>query len=233
MKVIMQKINYQGISLSRLILLILISSVALVSCNTSKRTQGALAGATIGAATGAILGKNNRAVAAIIGASIGGVAGALIGGYMDAQAEEIGENLEGATVERIGEGIVVSFDSGLLFDFDSYSLKPETKQNLDKLANTLEKYDKTDVMVLGHTDNKGPSEYNLRLSEKRAENVKNYLKINNISSRRLKPIGLGETDPLVDNNTEENRQKNRRVEITIVANKKLIRDAKRSKVPGA
>ncbi len=201
------------------------------SCGASKRTQGAIIGAAAGAATGAVVGKKNRAVAIILGAGIGGVAGSLIGGYMDKQAEEIRRDLEGAKVERVGEGIVVTFDSGLLFDFDSYQLRPTTMNNLSRLSETLQKYDKTDVMILGHTDSTGPTDYNLDLSEKRAEMVSDYLVSQDIPSRRLDPEGLGETDPLVSNESDEGRQKNRRVELTIIASKKLIRDAKRGDIP--
>lgn len=219
-------------SKSLLLALLLLSTAFLdSSCNASKRTKGAIVGAAVGAATGAVLGKKNRAVAIILGASIGGVAGGLIGQYMDKQAAEIKRDLEGAKVERVGEGIVVTFDSGLLFDFDSYALRSATKENLLKLANTLNKYDDTDVMVLGHTDNTGSAEYNLKLSEQRASAVESYLSSKEVLSRRLKPDGLGESDPIETNDSETGRQLNRRVELTIVASKKLIRDAKKGDIP--
>ncbi len=216
------------------ILVILLVPCMLVSypaCNTSKKTQGALIGAAAGAATGAAVGKNNLAVAAILGASIGGVAGGLIGNYMDKQAEEIRKDLEGAKVERVGEGIVVTFDSGLLFDFDSYSLRSTTRQHLDRLAVTLKKYDETEVKVLGHTDNKGSHKYNMKLSEQRAKAVEDYLVTQEVVSKRLDPEGLGETDPLATNETDEDRQQNRRVELTIIASDKLIKDAKKGDLP--
>ncbi|MCB0689558.1 MAG: OmpA family protein [Saprospiraceae bacterium] len=203
----------------------------LPSCNTSKRTQGAIIGAAVGAATGAAVGKKNRAVAVILGAGIGGVAGSIIGQYMDKQAEEIRKDLEGAKVERIGEGIVVTFDSGLLFDFDSDALRSVTKENLDDLAQTLKKYEKTDVIIFGHTDSTGNPDYNLALSERRADSVEDYLALKSVATQRLKPEGMGETDPVATNETEIGRQQNRRVEVTIIANKKLIRDAKKGKIP--
>lgn len=203
-----------------------------ISCNASKKTKGAVIGATVGGVTGAIITKKNKAAGIVIGAAIGGVAGALIGNYMDKQAEQIRKDLEGAKVERLEEGIVITFDSGLLFDFDSYSLRNTTKNNLSRLANTLQKYD-TDVMILGHTDDVGNEEYNLNLSNQRANAVNQYLVNQSIRAGRIVPQGLGENDPLFSNDSESNRQKNRRVELTIVATKKLIRDAKRGKIPGA
>jgi len=214
-------------------LVILCVSVPQFSCHTNSRTKGAAIGAAIGAATGVLTTKNNRAVGLILGAGIGGVAGGLIGHYMDEQAAEIRRDLEGAKVERVGEGIVVTFDSGLLFDFDSDALKSETRVNLQRLASTLKKYEETDVVVFGHTDSSGSEPYNLELSESRASAVADYLKDLTIPSRRLKVEGLGEVDPLASNETETGRQINRRVELTILASKKLIRDAKRGDVPEA
>ena len=200
------------------------------ACNASRKTKGAVIGATAGGATAAILAKENKAVWIIAGAAVGGVAGGLIGNYMDKQAEEIEKDLEGATVERVGEGILITFDSGILFDFDSYALKPATRANLDELSTTLNKYDDTEVLVLGHTDNVGTDEYNEGLSEQRARAVRNYLVTKQVSGPRLSTIGYGETDPIASNETETGREQNRRVEIVIVANKKLQRAAKRGDI---
>ncbi|MCB0664384.1 MAG: OmpA family protein [Saprospiraceae bacterium] len=210
---------------------LIIFSTILPSCNSSRRTQGTIIGAAVGAATGAVAAKKNRAAAILLGASIGGVAGNLIGQYMDKQAEEIRRDLEGAKVERIGEGIVVTFDSGLLFDFDSDALRQSTRENLAQLATTLKKYDDTEVIIFGHTDSIGDTAYNRNLSERRADSVENYLTGLHIDSQRLEPQGMGESDPLASNDTEEGRQLNRRVEVTIMANKKLIRDAKKGDIP--
>ncbi len=213
------------------ILLLGLSSIQ-ISCNASKKTKGAVIGATVGAVVGAMVSKKNKAATILVSAAVGGVAGALIGNYMDKQAAEIKRDLEGAKVERVGEGIVVTFDSGLLFDFDSHALKSETKENLARLSNTLKKYEDTDVIVFGHTDNTGASDYNVQLSQKRAQSVQSYLNQREIPSRRLETQGLGETDPIASNESEAGRQENRRVELTIMANKKLIRDAKKGKIPG-
>lgn len=202
------------------------SIIVTPSCNTSKQTKGAVIGATAGAAAGAILAKDNKAVAIILGAAIGGLGGGLIGHYMDEQAAKIQEDLKGAKVERVGEGILVTFDSGILFDVDSYALKATTRTNADKLSKTLNKYDETEIHVLGHTDNTGTEKYNLALSKKRAAAIHNYLVSNGIAEGRLSDTGYGETDPISTNENVEGRELNRRVEIVIVADKKLQRDAK-------
>src|SRR5688500_7603989 len=210
-----------------LALMVLMSIFIHPACNTSNRTKGAIIGATAGAATGAIVGKKNKAVAIILGAAIGGVAGGLIGEYMDKQAEKLEEDLENAKVERVGEGILITFDSGILFDFDSYAIKSSTRSNLEELAPTLNKYDDTNVLILGHTDSTGPDAYNETLSEKRAGSVTNFLVSRGVASGRLEPEGYGETDPVASNETDAGRELNRRVEIVVVANSELKRAAKR------
>ncbi len=214
-----------------LAMMMLVSVIIYPACNASNRTKGAIIGATAGAATGAVVsGKKNKAVAIILGAAIGGVAGGLIGDYMDKQAAKIREDLEGATVERVGEGILITFDSGILFDHDSYALKAATRENLNELTPTLQKYDDTDLLILGHTDNTGTDEYNETLSERRAGSVNNYLVSQGVGGERLTNTGYGESDPVATNETVEGRELNRRVEVVIVANKKLQRAAKRGDV---
>jgi len=214
-----------------LILVMLFYVFIVPACKSSNAAKGAVIGAGAGAATGAILAKDNKAVAIIFGAAVGGVAGALIGDYMDKQAAKIDQDLEGATVERVGEGILITFDSGILFDIDSYVLKPATQTNAKKLAVTLNKYDDTEIHVLGHTDNTGTDEYNMTLSKKRAAAVEDYLIDLDVAGSRLSKMGLGETDPIATNETVEGRALNRRVEITIVANEKLKKAAKRGELP--
>ncbi len=214
-------------------LLMIFSMIAMPACNTSRQTKGAVIGAAAGGAAGALIAKNNRALGIIIGAAVGGIGGGLIGNYMDRQAAKIEQDLEGAKVERVGEGILITFDSGILFDVDSYALKTETKNNLNNLSGILNKYDDTDVLVLGHTDNTGTDNYNKTLSKQRASSVDRYLITRNVAGSRLTTEGYGETDPLADNDTSAGRQINRRVEIVIVANKKLQRAAKRGdQLPG-
>lgn len=200
-----------------------------VSCNASRKVKGAIIGAVVGGATGAVITDKNKAAGIILGAGVGGAAGALIGHYMDKQAREIADDLENAHVERVGEGIVVMFDSGLLFDFDSYELRNETRQNLTELASSLKKYDDTELNILGHTDNVGATGYNKTLSENRANSVENFLTNQGVDDDRLQILGYGETDPVADNQTDQGRQQNRRVEIVIVANDDLKEAAREGK----
>lgn len=136
-------------------------------CKTSKTAKGGAAGAAAGGIIGGIIGSgsDDTAKGAILGAAIGGAAGALIGRYMDKQAEELEEELEDAEVERIGEGIKITFDSGILFPFDSSQLTPGSRENVTELAETLKEYEDTNVLIEGHTDSKGPEEYNLGLTQ--------------------------------------------------------------------
>ncbi len=203
------------------------------ACNASRSVKGGAIGAAAGGAVGGVIGKKagNTAAGVIIGAAVGGAAGALIGRYMDKQAEEIRRDLEGAKVERIGEGILITFDSGLLFDVGSYQLRTRTRDNIVELAKTLNKYQDTEILVEGHTDDRGTEEYNMTLSENRAKSVYNQLVRQGVATRRITVLGYGESQPIADNNTAEGRQQNRRVEIAIFADKKLKKAAKRGDLP--
>ena len=212
--------------MKRLITLGLIGMMlfGMLGCSSwSKSQQGAAIGTAAGAAVGAVIGKQtgNTAAGAIIGAVVGGAAGAYIGNYMDKQAEEIERDLEGAKVERIGEGIKITFDSGILFDVDKAALRTEAQTNLDKLAVILNKYEDTDVLIEGHTDSTGSEEYNLELSRMRAQSVGNHLTGQQVLPTRFTIMGYGEAQPIADNETSDGRQANRRVEIAIMANDKL------------
>jgi outer membrane protein OmpA-like peptidoglycan-associated protein len=189
----------------------------------SRTKKGAAIGAAAGAAAGAVIGKqsDHTAVGAILGAAIGGAAGAYIGRYMDKQAEEIEKDLEGATVERIGEGIKITFDSGILFDVDKAALRTDAKTNLDKLAVIFNKYEDTDILIEGHTDATGSEEHNLELSRERGQAVANRLAADKVDATRFTIMGYGESQPIASNDTSEGRQANRRVEIAIMANEKL------------
>ncbi|MBL6445108.1 OmpA family protein [Fulvivirga sp. 29W222] len=207
-------------------------SYLLSGCQASNATKGGIIGAASGGAIGAAIGSasDNTAVGAIIGAAVGGTAGALIGRRMDKQAEELRRDLEGAEVERVGEGIKITFDSGLLFDIDSYNLKPATKANLKSLATTLNKYENTNILIEGHTDNTGADNYNKTLSENRAGAVTNYLSAQGVSRSRITTMGYGESQPVADNSTANGRQQNRRVEVAIYANDKMKKMAERGEL---
>jgi len=186
----------------------------------ASRTQtGAVVGTAGGAVVGGVIGKvaGSTAKGAIIGAVVGGAAGAIIGSQMDKQARELEQNIPGATVERIGEGIQVTFASGLLYDFDSDAIRPEAGVNLRALAASLDRYPKTDLVIIGHTDQLGSSAYNQSLSERRATAAASYLMAQGVSGGRIITRGLGESEPKASNETEAGRQANRRVEVAIYA----------------
>lgn len=185
----------------------------------SKQSKGTAIGAGAGAVAGAVIGKATGSVArgAVIGAVVGGAAGAIIGHQMDQQAKEIMASVEGATVTRVGEGLVVSFDSGLLFDFDKAELRTPARTNLAHLATSLQKYSGENVMVIGHTDNVGTDDYNLKLSEARAQAAAAFLAQEGVDAARIRTRGMGENDPVASNETAEGRQQNRRVELALYA----------------
>lgn len=207
-----------------------LSGILFASCKTASRSQkGAVIGAAGGGAIGAVIGKasGNTAMGAIIGATVGGVAGAVIGRKMDKQAEEMKEVLGDAEVRREGEGIVINFKEKVLFSFNSSDLGGSAQGNLDKLVNILNKYPDTNIEVIGHTDSKGTDEYNQSLSERRANAVTTYLRNHNITTTRLKARGMGESDPVAGNETDDGRAQNRRVEFVITANEKMKEEARR------
>jgi outer membrane protein OmpA-like peptidoglycan-associated protein len=199
----------------------------------SKKEKGALIGAGAGAAVGAVIGNKagNTAVGAILGAAVGGAAGAIIGNYMDKQAEEIERDLEGARVERVGEGIKITFASGILFDVNKSSLQTAATADLSKLATILNKYEDTEVLIEGHTDSTGPHDYNLTLSLRRSQTVANYIADLGVLANRFHMMGYGPDQPVASNSTATGRQANRRVEIAIYANDKL-KDAAEKQVEG-
>ncbi len=209
-----------SINFSRILIVFLLTGLLGTGCASLSRTEkGAAAGAATGAVVGAAVGKakGRTARGAILGAVVGGTAGALIGQRMDRQAAELKRTLDDADVERVGEGIIVTFDSGILFDFDSAALRPEARANLDNLAESLSEYAQTEVLIIGHTDAIGSAGYNERLSRRRADAAVSYLKRLGISSKRLRREGRGETEPVASNETAGGRQENRRVEVVIYA----------------
>ena len=209
--------------------LVLSLCVGLCGCaSMKKRDKGALIGAGTGAVVGGIIGKQagNTAVGAIIGAAVGGAAGAYIGNYMDKQAEEMKRDLAGARIERVGEGIKITFDSGILFDVNKSELRPEATTNLGKLAVILNKYPDTKILIEGHTDSTGSEEYNRSLSINRAQSVATTMSTDQVDASRFTIMGYGEAQPIADNSTADGRQANRRVEIAIYANDKLKSVAK-------
>ncbi len=218
------------------VLVILLCGLMLMSifgCGMKKKYQGAIIGGAAGAAAGGAIGDKagNTALGAILGAVIGGAAGAYIGNYMDNQAKEIERDIEGATIERVGEGIKITFDSGILFDIDKADLRDNAKEVLAKFATILNKYSDTEILIEGHTDSTGPSDHNMNLSLRRAQSVANVLTSNDVIPVRFTIMGYGEDQPMATNSTTEGRQLNRRVDIAIFANDKL-KGAAEDKIEG-
>ena len=199
----------------------------------SNTERGAAVGAGAGGAIGAVIGRQtgNTARGAIIGAVIGGAAGAVIGRRMDQQAAELDRELEGADVERVGEGIAVTFESGILFPFDSDAILPAGRENLRSLAQSLQQYPGTEVLIVGHTDSRGTDEYNMALSRRRAEAARQFLITQGVPSGDIRVEGRGELEPIADNSTEAGMQQNRRVEIAIFASEEYREQVLRENRP--
>ena len=211
----------------------LLAAGACQSLNT-KKEQGAVIGATGGAVVGGVIGHATGSTArgAIIGAAVGGAAGAIIGHQMDQKAKEIQQTVAGAEVTRVGEGLVVTFASGLLFDFDSDRLRAESKTNLDNLAKSLSDFGDSKLLLVGHTDDVGTDTYNLDLSRRRAAAVADYLISHGVPAARIAASGRGESEPIAPNDSDADRQKNRRVEVAISAGDKMKAQAKAQAGPG-
>ncbi len=201
--------------------------------NANNKQKGAVIGAASGAILGAIIGNNvgkggNGELGAVIGGVVGGTAGVIIGNQMDKQAQEIEQEIPGAQVERVDDGIVVTFDenSGVYFDTAKYNINAASQQTLDKLASVLKEYPDTDVLVVGHTDSVGAEEMNMTLSKNRAQAVTNYfVQVKGLSPSRFTTNWFGETAPIADNSTAAGRAKNRRVNLAIVPNEKMKKEA--------
>ncbi|WP_223551939.1 OmpA family protein [Aestuariivivens sp. NBU2969] len=202
--------------------------------NANNKQKGAVIGAAGGAVLGAIIGNNvgkggNGELGAVIGGVVGGTAGVLIGAKMDKQAQKIEEEIPGAQVERVDDGIVVTFDegSGVYFDTNKYNINSTSQTTLNKLTGVFKEFPDTNILVVGHTDSTGDADYNMTLSKNRAYAVTNYFTNNGVNSSRLTTSWFGETQPMHDNSTVEGRAKNRRVNVAILPNEKMIEDAKK------
>lgn len=201
--------------------LITLLSLAGTGCSSLSNTQrGALIGAGAGGAVGAVIGNaaGSTTKGVIIGAVVGGAAGAIIGSRMNDRAETLERELDNATIERVGEGILVTFDSGILFGFDSSTLRAQARNNLGDLARVLaEDRDDYEILVAGHTDDSGAEAYNQTLSERRASAASDFLATQGIPGSQIRIQGLGEMEPVASNETSAGQEANRRVEIAIFA----------------
>lgn len=181
-----------------------------------RTVKGAGIGAAAGA-VGAVLAGKREADEILAGAAIGAVVGGGIGAYMDAQQEKLAR-IPGTTVERVDDQtLLVHFDSDVLFSVDSSALSGSARSNLDQVSEVLNEYNKTAVVVQGHTDSTGSEQHNQELSERRASSVENYLVDRGVDARRLAALGYGETAPVASNDTAGGRQQNRRVDIMLRA----------------
>ena len=201
----------------------------------NKSTKGGLIGAGGGAAIGAVVGGllgggRGTAIGAIIGATAGGATGAIIGRKMDRQAADLQRDMANAKVERVGEGIKITFDSGILFDSNSASLRAASQTDIEKMAAVLQKYPDTNVIVEGHTDNSGTDAINLPLSERRAQAVASATAAKGVDASRISTHGYGATQPVADNATPAGKQANRRVEVAIFANEKMKKAAEKGEL---
>jgi len=211
--------------------LMLCAAIVFSGCgasNTAKGTAvGAGGGAAAGAGIGALLGGGKGAAwGAGIGAIVGGAAGALIGNKMDKQKKEL-EMIKEAQVEAVNDGqaIKVTFDSGILFAVNSSTLNQNSRSALTQFANSLKANPDTDVLIHGHTDSSGNDNINIPLSKERAGSVHNYLMGQGIISSRMTAEGFGSSQPVADNSTSAGKALNRRVEIFILPNAKMIKEA--------
>ncbi len=205
----------------------------------SKQDKGVAGGAVVGGVLGGVIGNNtkggNTALGAIIGAAVGGVAGGIIGRNMDKQAEKIKTEVPGAKVERVGEGINVTFDennpdgtkAGVYFATNKYNITPNSELALAKLMTIFAEYPETNILIEGHTDDVGAEDYNLGLSQRRAEAVGTYLQNKGLAPGRLIIRWYGENQPIVENTSDANRALNRRVQFVITANDKMKEEAKK------
>jgi outer membrane protein OmpA-like peptidoglycan-associated protein len=192
----------------------------------SGTAKGAGAGAAAGAVVGGLIGRANGSTAkgAILGAVIGGAAGAAIGHEMDKEAKDLQDKLPDAKVERVGEGIEVTFNSGILFDVNSDALRPTAEHDLQELATSLQDYEGTSVLVVGHTDSTGTATYNQALSERRANSARVALLQDGLAPDRVEAAGRGESEPVASNETAAGRQENRRVEVAIYASEQMRKE---------
>jgi outer membrane protein OmpA-like peptidoglycan-associated protein len=218
--------------LTAILIVVLAASIALMGCGASDTVKGGLIGGGAGAVIGGLIGKaaGNTAVGAIIGAAVGGTAGAVIGHYMDKQAEEMQNDIKDAKIERVGEGIKITFNSGILFNVNKSDLQPGAKDNITNLAKILNKYPDTNILIEGHTDSTGSLSLNQKLSEQRAQAVASFAAGLGVASTRISTVGYGPTQPVMSNATADGRQANRRVEVAIFANDKLKAAAEKGQV---
>lgn len=210
--------------MKKAVLLCTLGAFLLAACTTpGKRTAiGAGAGAAVGAGAGALISKatgGKAGTGALIGGIAGLAAGGALGNYYDKQAKELAAI---ADVVKTDNGIQVFLKNDILFDIGSAVLSTDAINTLNDLNRVLKKYPKNRIVVQGYTDSTGSEEYNLLLSQQRAQSVYNHLLSNGLKTLSLTYVGYGEANPVASNDTEAGRAKNRRVVLVITANEKDI-----------
>ena len=219
--------RYESVMFKRVSALVLLTILALGSACTSGAKKGAAIGGVVGGATGAVIGNQSdhrTGTGAVVGATVGAAAGAIIGDYMSRQKKEL-EEIPGTVVVQDGDQLRVQMASNILFDIDSSYLKDSSRGNLEQMSDVLKKYEDTNLMIVGHTDNTGSAQYNQSLSERRAWSVLSYLNEHGVNANRLRSHGEGEARPIATNSSIEGRTLNRRVEVQIVPNEELKQKA--------
>jgi outer membrane protein OmpA-like peptidoglycan-associated protein len=211
---------------------ITLALVAVMASGCANRQQtGSLIGAGAGAAVGAAV-SDGSIWGVLAGAAIGGTAGNLIGRHMDRQARELEQAVPTADVERVDEGINVTFDSSLMFEINSADLNDGYRGDLAAAATVLNKYPDTNILIEGHTDDTGTDAINDPLSEQRAKAVSAFLVAEGVSPERLTEEWYGSRRPRYPNDTPENQAKNRRVEMAIYANEDMVSKARAGTLGG-
>jgi len=218
--------------MKNILFVIVVFSIFFAGCaSMSNQGKGTAIGAGAGAALGALIFKNNAA-GALIGAAIGGAAGNQIGKKMDRQAEALKQAVPEAQVERVGEGINVTFDSELLFEKGKSSLSDDGKTTINKVSKVFAEYPDTYILVEGHTSadpklaSKANEDANMKLSEDRAKAVGSIMKNSGVANERVVEKWHGGGLPKFPNDSPENMAKNRRVEVAVIANEKMQEEAK-------
>lgn len=222
------KTNKIPVKVSLTYLLGIVLIVGLSDCKSTSNLNKS-GETTSSASKNGISRSQNPTNYAITASAVGGLAGSIIEKYMDKQAVQLRQDLAAfAQVERIGEGIKVTLNSGVLFKSDSsYALSPDPQEILKKLTSTLVNYKDTEILIAGHTDNAGGTKQNQVFSEKRAESLADFLQSNGVPQLRMVIQGFGEFTPKVSNGTENGRRQNQRIELGIVANQNLKAQAKK------
>jgi len=211
-------------------ILVVAAFMMLTGCATlNKQQKGSTIGLAGGAAMGALVSKGS-VWGILAGAAVGGTAGNLIGKKMDQQAKELQQSVPNATVERVGEGISMTFESGLLYKVNSSEISEAYMDNLNKIVEVFVKYPETNILIEGHTDDSGSDQLNMALSEKRTKAVGAYMVSKGVAPGRLTQKWYGESQPKYPNDSEANRQKNRRVELAITSNAEMQKEAKEGKL---